>query len=430
MKSKWLFWLLSSSLIIYESLAYRQIVLPSSSFESISNQVLDGILTLKAGNQSADPADLLSESLKAFPRQIQRQFWADLENPQMESSLQKNCPIVIPPFPDCRFPASIERQSNAKAIHPKLRDFRLSMAVGDSATVGLFIRGGKEAIFRFIAKLPTEDRGFSFPIGGDKRAVTISSNLQKLQPSLIGPGKTRTKAETSPSEVPLDEMNLAVVSTPVDGLQPQMDELISRLKMSKYAPYVSQWKMMHLFAKGINLFSACWTDYLDRETGLNRGSPEFTNLSLDRAIQYLYDNLPRDEEGQHRLFLNIYTIFEDPAAIYDAGKDSFWCRKVQELGQFCVCLYKNDTTRAEINELVKVYNQNTVDLVRKWQRKLARQKDTRFRISVNRAMETIQVRELETDFISPADWYFKIVNPKFILIHYFVVSIPVNVLTG
>lgn len=62
-------------------------------------------------------------------------------------------------------------------------------------------------------------------------------------------------------------------------------------------------------------------------------------------------------------------MFPSVTPLYDmgVGAGSLWCRKVQEAGDFCRCLFKGPRERGEMERLASVYNERVLEVVREWQ---------------------------------------------------------------
>jgi hypothetical protein len=62
---------------------------------------------------------------------------------------------------------------------------------------------------------PTEDRHFSFAIGGDAKALSLASLIGRHSKELVGSALIRTPPNTPPTAVPFRQLNLAQLSIPM-----------------------------------------------------------------------------------------------------------------------------------------------------------------------------------------------------------------------
>jgi hypothetical protein len=238
-----------------------------------------------------------------------------------------------------------------------------------------------------------------FTVGKDD--LTIATLLKRYAADIDGFGQTRTPSETLPGALSAFEFNLASLGRWSDELIEQARVLIDRLQSDANAGLKSEWKMISIFVGGINLCNACSPSI--------RASPEHHAASIDALLTYLSNNIPRDDQGRQYVYINMMTLFRTVSSIFDAGKDTFWCRQVQQVGDICGCLYKNDTTRDTMDRTAVLYNQALTDVVRKWQERTARD-DSRFRVSLVRTMEEMEIDDLGLPYLSPTDWYFALIT--------------------
>ena len=236
--------------------------------------------------------------------------------------------------------------------------------------------------------------------------MTIAANIQRFSPHLIGAGRLRTRADTEPYDLPVLELNLGRLSAPVDGLLTQAQVLVDRLASPLYQAYRSRWKMINIFVGGINACHICEVDESNNAT--HYSTPENVERSMNQLIQFLHDNIPRDELGRQYVFINVFTLFTRISPLYHFGKNSFWCQRVHDYGAFCNCLYESDANRQRMNEILPVYNERLLALVGRWQQRTQNAQDlleTRFRVSAVRVMETMDLEDLGKPFISAADCF-------------------------
>jgi hypothetical protein len=160
--------------------------------------------------------------------------------------------------------------------------------------------------------------------------------------------------------------------------------------------------MVSLFAGGINLCSLCRDSYRNETTNEHLASPEFIGKSLEGVIQSLYDSLSFHGQSHRFLVINVFTLFNQVSPIYEAGKDSFWCRKVHDLGAFCNCLYDGDQQRADMDATIRQYNKVIIETVHRWQNRT--DIDPSFRLNVIRTVEALDTLDLGSPHVTPTDW--------------------------
>lgn len=246
----------------------------------------------------------------------------------------------------------------------------------------------------------------AFTAGGLSDSLTMPANIRQFSPLMVGYGLTQTKAKALPTDVPFNELNLAVSGSLLDDVWGQLEQFLSRLKTAAYEPYVGQWKSLQLFVKGNNMFSCCIETLRNPETGIHRSDPVYVNNVLNNVLQRLYDELPRDTNGNHNILITVFTIFKKPSTIASVTQGDFWCDKVHEIANLVPCLFgSNQTVLDQIDTLAEQYNNLTISLVREWQQKLRQTNDTRFRVIVNRAMENLDIGDLGKEFINGADCF-------------------------
>jgi hypothetical protein len=311
------------------------------------------------------------------------------------------CPIQIPPFPSSCRQRTGSGTSNRTTLGPRgpiLRDIKVIAAMGDSVTCGMFMRGSKATILAHLLGGKTEDRSHAFAAGGGEGALTLATNLWHFADDLTGASLTDTKSGTLASELPLQELDLAVISTPIEELTVQAAELVHRLNQPAFAAYRQHWKMINIFGSAINLCRSCLPDWKERTT------VDAIGRSLDYLLQYLQDNLPRADDGSLKVLINVFTMFEQPSTIYHLFGADPWCRRIQKAGDICSCLYDSDSERLRLDQLTTAYNQRLVDIVHKWQRSLLADR-LQLKVSAVRAMEQIDFKSLGAAYISPTDCF-------------------------
>jgi phospholipase B1, membrane-associated len=106
-------------------------------------------------------------------------------NPQIQLSISDfRKGTLVKDITQC--PKLAPRRIPPKSVHDlRVDDIKVIMAIGDSVTAGFGAKGHDTNIPVDIHKL-YENRGVSFPIGGDPGAVTIANFIKYYSPELIG----------------------------------------------------------------------------------------------------------------------------------------------------------------------------------------------------------------------------------------------------
>lgn len=311
-----------------------------------------------------------------------------LEKSRSSFTAGDKCNIHIPDYPCTSQPT----HANADAFLPKPSDIKLVAALGDSITAGFLVRGNEYSILRVLLGWPTEDRLASFPIGGDKHAVTLANIIKSHSSDVFGDSLAITRLYTSPTELyPLTHLNLAKSGARFRDMIVQAEVLIDHLKKSP--SFTGKWKMINILFGANDACNVCFGQ-----------DPTSTEEYLDNLIQYLFDNVPVDSKGQRYVFVNFFSTFNSVIPTSEYAKKSYWCTQIQSKGEICMCRFLNPNL---VDENLVINNNILSRVLAKWRAKPIL-KYLKFRLSHVRTLENISdviMDSSTTSFLNPGDCF-------------------------
>ena len=326
----------------------------------------------------------------------------------------RNCPFSIPTFPCSSLTPQPTPLASSLFRSIPISNISLASSLGDSITTGLFMRGSRGTLTRYLLDMSVEDRGYTFAIGGKKEAVSLGNFVESMgqaenRGGLKGLAFDRTQAFEEPEDIDDDELNLGLTASSADELDRQVTELVRRLSSDEEFKRLNgegQWKWIHVFSGGNDLCHSCEEDYTTKSPfaeneEISRADPEYYAHVMNKTIQQLYDSLPQTSTGQRNAFLSLYTFPYRLSEIYWAGRGDSWCRNIQRVGEFCPCLYESDETRSRMDKLTDLYNRQLAMLARSWQQ----QNHPDFYVSLVRSQEGLDLKQMGERFISRTDCF-------------------------
>nr|XP_020469689.1 phospholipase B1, membrane-associated [Monopterus albus] len=204
--------------------------------------------------------------------------------------------------------------TSAHRVRPA--DINVVAALGDSITAAF----GAKA--KNLLQLPTEYRGVSWSIGGDKTLETVTTLpniLKKFNPNIKGVSKGVGKKQAG--------FNMAVSGAKIAGIPEQVRRLIDALKKDPTVDFQNEWKLVTLFIGGNDLCQYCY-DRLSLSPG-NYSHHMMTSLDM------LYEEVPR-------VIVNIVEILEIEG-LRRIKRDSLFCSVFQKHVCPCFLLPENDS---------------------------------------------------------------------------------------
>eukprot|EP01080_Neovahlkampfia_damariscottae_P005464 gene5464-9282_t len=231
-------------------------------------------------------------------------------------------------------------------------DIKVMMALGDSITAGFGILSESytSAIYEY--------RGMAGLIGADEGAPTIFNYFKKIGNKMEGGsiGKSipwyaiRWPWTVRPHNPPVDKLNAAQSRAKLAASLGQVDYLISQGRKEPNIDFDKDWKMLHILLGGNDLF----------ECNLPASQPDEFERKLNLTLTKIHDKIPR-------VFVNLYSIFEKGFVdIYNAGKDSFYCRTLWGIIQRGIeCMMKPEM-HEKMTALAKEYNVRIDRIAKYW----------------------------------------------------------------
>lgn len=200
----------------------------------------------------------------------------NIRNLQEKKAFQEEFPQSF------QFPCNVSKvktSSNPKSVH-ELRpsDIKIIGALGDSLSAG----NGLTA-YNLVGVL-LEDRGRSFPIGGEKtwrQFLTVPNILKEFNPNLIG-----YSLGTSLTIEWNSQFNVAEAGAISSDMPYMSGVLIKRIKNDKRINWEKDWKLITIFI-GCNDFCAELCAAKDPTMNLEQHRKDLLN-----ALRNLRDNLP------------------------------------------------------------------------------------------------------------------------------------------
>ncbi|KAG8230956.1 hypothetical protein J437_LFUL010843 [Ladona fulva] len=227
------------------------------------------------------------------------------------------------------------------SVH-KLRpgDIDVIAAMGDSLTSANLARE------RTVLGLPIQDRGVSFTGGGEGtwHNITTLPNIIKLfNPKLNGYALGRGDFASYGAQ-----LNVAISAAYDDDLFTQVKLFMKKMYQNPQIDYKNDWKLLSIMI-GDN--DVCSSHCYDKK----RHSALAHKLHLQRALDYLYDNVPR-------LFVNVLSIL-DPTISARIPTTNV-CEMFRRV--FCNCLYQYSDFNegvVQVASLVQEYQNAEEELV-------------------------------------------------------------------
>ncbi|XP_050312916.1 phospholipase B1, membrane-associated-like isoform X2 [Anthonomus grandis grandis] len=222
---------------------------------------------------------------------------------------------------------SPERPTSVHELRPG--DIDVIGALGDSLVAG------NGALEEFAMGTMIENRGVSWCIGGEgswREFLTLPNILKEFNPRLRGFSTGTGEFLSSHAK-----LNVAFpVAADADALR-QAKVLVKKIKSDKSINLKEDWKMITFFFGANDICSAqCY----DRE----RASARNHALKLMRALDYLYDKLPRT-------FVNLVPVLDVSVSV--RIERTVMCRLFHRL--FCGCFYDGGNEMDTITELTREY---------------------------------------------------------------------------
>ncbi|XP_033874390.2 phospholipase B1, membrane-associated-like isoform X1 [Acipenser ruthenus] len=291
--------------------------------------------------------------------QIARALWNNMLQPvgnkstfqNLTTAVSLSCPTQADPFlrtyknSNYSYPGPVPTQAPIKnfgsdlscldrapseniptSVH-KLRpaDVKVVAALGDSITTG----SGAQA--NNLLSLPTEWRGLSWSIGGNKNldtVTTLPNILKQFNPSLIGFSMGTGKRNSG--------FNMAVGGAKAIDIPDQANRLVQALRDSQDVNFQNDWKLVTVFIGGNDLCNYC----NDRET-----------YSVENYMRYIQDSLDILYREVPRVFVNLVMVLQIEG-LRRIKSNTLGCTLLQT--NLCPCSLVPGEDSLELSELKKI----------------------------------------------------------------------------
>ncbi|XP_060524049.1 phospholipase B1, membrane-associated isoform X2 [Cylas formicarius] len=253
--------------------------------------------------------------------------------------VQRSFPKSVP-FP-CKesVRAGMGRSDRKPTSVHKLRpgDIDVIGALGDSLVAG------NGALEEYALGTMIENRGVSWCAGGEgtwREHLTLPNILKEFNPNLTGYSTGTGEFLSSKAK-----MNVAFpVAADADALR-QAKILVNKMKSDPRVNMAEDWKMVTVFFGANDICSAQCYDK-------DEASAWSHARKLARALDYLYDNLPRT-------FVNLIPVLDVSVSV--RIKRTMMCHLFHRL--FCGCFHKGEDDMDVITTLTKEYQKAEEELV-------------------------------------------------------------------
>ncbi|KAG8235662.1 hypothetical protein J437_LFUL016035 [Ladona fulva] len=229
-----------------------------------------------------------------------------------------------------------------KSVH-KLRpgDIDVIAAIGDSITCGNAARENNPL------GIIIQDRGVSFTGGGIGTwhdVITLPNIIKNFNPNLTGYSIGRGDFYSHNAQ-----LNVAVPAALDDDVLDQVKMFIKKMSYNRRINFKNDWKLLSIF---IGHNDICSYQCFDRR----KHSPAAHKLNLQKALDYLYQNVPR-------LFVNLIPLL-DPTIAVRIPASSMVCNIFRRFA--CTCLFRFPSMKEGIVNLtaeVRRYQEAERELV-------------------------------------------------------------------
>lgn len=236
--------------------------------------------------------------------------------------------------------ASRSKPTNAHSVRPA--DINVVAALGDSLTAanGAAAQDPIEVLIQY--------RGLAFQIGGDKgleQHVTIPNILTKYNSQVFG--ASHGTGTVNVWEVA--QLNAGVPGAESGDLYGQARDLVSKMQSHPEVDVQNDWKLVNIFIGGNDMCAYC----KDSMNGVNgtHSAWHFKN-NIQRAVQYLYDRLPKT-------IVSLTGMFHlEMLRSVDSGQ--FFCQRLHVFE--CPCESNNGFTNSDISNACTAYQQEEMQL--------------------------------------------------------------------
>jgi phospholipase B1 len=279
-------------------------------------------------------------------------------------------------------------------VRPK--DIKVIAAIGDSITAGFGAAGLSNPNQALDFSLLVENRGLSFAIGGDDKAITLGNFFAQSNPDIAG----RSVGTHGPNictptfclgvyTPELDNLNAARTGATSTNLNNQVDYLIQQMKNMSQINYEQDFKLISVMIGANDLCRSCRN-----------------LLTADQFEDNLKTLLERIRLQIPRTIVNMYQLF-NVSQLYDLTKDSLYCqqRRSSILTSECRCAFdvglEGDRRRLQMDELAVQYNGRLLKIAKEY-RAL---NSSSFSVIVDPAATGFSLRNASLEYLSNMDCF-------------------------
>lgn len=293
-------------------------------------------------------------------------------------TLDRACPKLVP-----------RERVPTRADEVRLDEVEIVMAMGDSMSLGASV----------VKPHGLEHRGWAFPSGGAKGAITLANFLKAYNPNLVGmsqgslipiqlipdPYKWRHGNACPPAEESYCGLNGAVDGARVGWLKEQSKWIEDRMKDVVPPEWKDKWKdkwklLTILIGLGDVVFGSNTSQTHPPPTDVKDLEAQF-----DEVFEDIYRRFPRT-------LVNLIALPENQHMTVPAPTK--WCEKAHQFMEFSGIHWTNSSFW---NGTIKAYNQMFPRLVRRWQKRACTPQSCSMAVALRTAVvhEHIGLEELD-----------------------------------
>jgi lysophospholipase L1-like esterase len=281
-------------------------------------------------------------------------------------------------------------------VRPK--DIRVIAALGDSITAGFVANGQSDPNKELDLKALVENRGVSFPIGGDEGAITLGNFFAEQNPTIIG----RSIGSHLPNictptfcfgwYIPeKDQLNAARTGATATNINNQVTYLIDQMKSMSKINFQQDHKFISVLIGANDICRSCRTSSL---------------LTADQFEENIKSLLEKIRLQIPRTIVNLYQLF-NVSQLYDLTNNSPFCkeRRSSILTSECRCAFEvgvdGDKKRLAMDELTVAYNQKLFKIASEYKE----MNSTDFMVALDPAVTRFALKNVTLDYLSNTDCF-------------------------
>jgi phospholipase B1 len=296
-----------------------------------------------------------------------------------------------------RFQGGYQMPSASDSIQRlRPKDIKVIAAIGDSITAGFGAAGLTNPNQALDFSLLVENRGLSFSIGGDEKAITLGNYFAQQNPEIIG----RSLGTHGPNictptfclgvyTPELDRLNAARTGATSANLNNQVDYLVQQMKNTSKINFEQDYKFISVLIGANDLCRSC----------RNLLSPDQFEDNMKALLERIRLQIPRT-------IVNMYQLF-NVSQLYDLTKDSQYCqqRRSSVLTSECRCAFdvgtEGDRRRLQMDELAVQYNDKLLKIAKDYKAL----NSSSFSVIIDPAATGFSLRNVSLEYLSNMDCF-------------------------